>query len=275
MKKQWLQDPLPLQHVTLPSRIIIEMENSTSIGGNHLPPFPVGYLAAGNIDSSPSERWKHVIQSVHKEGGYIFLKLEIEKDHFYSASRETALHDIHRMVQSFADQAANAEQAGFDGVEIEGIKESVIHSFVSSETNNRSGSWGGSRKGRLHFPLAVGRHVREYTGPGFPLIFRLPSVTEAVPLEELAMMAGQLEASGVDLFHIGRGPDNSHSTESSFQNIVQTAAAVKKSVSVPVIAATGCVSADTSYRMQEEHGFDGISIHAGNDSWKRLFLSET
>ncbi|SFM37107.1 oxidoreductase [Salibacterium qingdaonense] len=273
MDKQWWLDSLSLRHVTLQSRIIMEVDHESSIHDDLS--FPVSCLAAGNMGSLPLKEWKDAIQAVHQEQGTIFLQLEIEGDDFHTASRKTALHEIHHMVQIFADKAANAEKAGFDGVEIPGTKGSVIHSFVSRDTNKRSGSWGGSRKDRLHFPLAVARHIREYTGPAFPIIFRLPSVTDAVTAEELAMMAGQLEASGVNLFHIGSGTDSSPSADTALQDIVRTASAVKKRVSIPVIISTGTTEAETFIQRQEEIPFDGISIHAENNSWNRLFLSET
>ncbi|MFD2707164.1 oxidoreductase [Salibacterium lacus] len=272
MEKQWWLKPLPLQHITLQTRIIMEVNHESFT--NRDVPYPASFLAAGNIDSSSLERWKDAIHTVHKEEKSIFLQLEAEGDEFHTASRNTALHDIHHMIQIYADKAAKAEQAGFDGVEIPGTKGSVIHSFVSRKSNERTGNWGGSLNDRLHFPLAVARHVREYTRSDFPLFFRLPSVTDTDAAEELAMMARQLEASGVDLFHIGSETDN-RSTKTSLQNILHTASSVKNTVSVPVIISTGTTEAVTSTQLKEKNPFDGISVHEGNESWKRLFLSET
>jgi len=60
----------------------------------------------------------------------------------------------------FAGAAANAEAAGFDGVELHYAHAYTMASFLSAQ-NDRSDGYGGSREHRVRLPLEVFRAVRE------------------------------------------------------------------------------------------------------------------
>ncbi len=63
----------------------------------------------------------------------------------------------------FADAAARALEAGFDGVELHYAHAYTMASFLS-RTNDRDDGYGGSREGRLRLPLEVYRAVRARAG---------------------------------------------------------------------------------------------------------------
>ncbi len=64
----------------------------------------------------------------------------------------------------FADAAARAFEAGFDGVELHYAHAYTMASFLSA-TNDRSDGYGGSREGRVRLPLEVYQTVRSRVGP--------------------------------------------------------------------------------------------------------------
>ncbi len=77
--------------------------------------------------------------------------------------------EIVGLVRGFARAAANAVEAGCDGVEIHGANGYLVHQFISDRANVRDDDWGGSIAGRIRFPLEVARAVaaevgRERTG---------------------------------------------------------------------------------------------------------------
>ena len=68
----------------------------------------------------------------------------------------------------FADAAARAREAGFDGVELHYAHAYTMASFLS-RTNTRDDGYGGSIEGRLRLPLEVFAAARERVGADFAL----------------------------------------------------------------------------------------------------------
>jgi len=66
---------------------------------------------------------------------------------------ETA--EVRQLVQVFADAAANAISAGFDGVEIHAANGYLFEQFLNPNVNRRTDAYGGSRENRLRFTLEV------------------------------------------------------------------------------------------------------------------------
>lgn len=66
---------------------------------------------------------------------------------------ETA--EVQQLVQVFADAAANAISAGFDGVEIHAANGYLFEQFLNPNVNQRTDAYGGSRENRLRFTLEV------------------------------------------------------------------------------------------------------------------------
>ena len=58
------------------------------------------------------------------------------------------------IVEQFKRGAENAQEAGFDGVEIHGANGYLLDQFTRDGTNKRSDNYGGSVKNRARFPLA-------------------------------------------------------------------------------------------------------------------------
>lgn len=63
----------------------------------------------------------------------------------------------------FADAAARAIRAGFDGIELHYAHAYTMSSFLSA-LNTREDGWGGAREARVRLPLAVYQAVRERVG---------------------------------------------------------------------------------------------------------------
>ena len=73
----------------------------------------------------------------------------------------------------FADAAARAREAGFDGVELHYAHAYTMASFLS-RTNDRDDGYGGTPQGRLRLPLEVFEAVRERVGADFVVGLSLP-----------------------------------------------------------------------------------------------------
>jgi len=90
--------------------------------------------------------------------------------------RELDEAGIEKQIADFANCAALAKSAGYDGVEIIGSAGYLISTFLVEKTNRRTDRWGGSFENRMRFPLEVLKRVRAAVGRDFILIFRIAAM---------------------------------------------------------------------------------------------------
>ncbi len=104
--------------------------------------------------------------------------------------------------------AVNAQQAGYDGVEVMGSEGYFINQFLVTHTNKRADRWGGSYENRMRLPVEIVRRLREAVGPDFIVIYRL-SMIDLVPAgstwEEVVQLAKAIEAAGATIINTGIG----------------------------------------------------------------------
>ena len=133
--------------------------------------------------------WKEVVESVHKEGGIIFLQLwalgrtanpqlmekegngdvvsssAMPENSDKAVPRELTEEEIWQFVEDYATAAKNAvEDAGFDGVEIHGANGYLVDQFTQDVVNQRTDRWGGSIENRARFGLEVAKAVTKAVG---------------------------------------------------------------------------------------------------------------
>ena len=137
----------------------------------------------GIYTAQQTEGWKQVVDAVHQQGTPIYLqlwhtgrashssfqpnnslpiapsaiKIEGAEAHTpsgkkpYEIPRALETEEIPKVVEEYRQAAANAKQAGFDGVEIHGANGYLIDEFLQSKTNQRSDRYGGSIANRYRF----------------------------------------------------------------------------------------------------------------------------
>ncbi len=93
----------------------------------------------------------------------------------FAESRALTGDEIQAMITRFADTAAAAGMAGFDGVQIHGAHGYLVAQFMSPLTNLRDDEWGGSLENRARFLLEIIRAVKARTGKGFGVCVKLNS----------------------------------------------------------------------------------------------------
>ncbi len=176
--------------------------------------------------TTPEEAAQHrvVTDAVHAEGGKIAMQVLHFGRYAYHPDlvapsplqapispfppREMTAEDIERTIDDFARCAGLAQEAGYDGVEIMGSEGYLINEFIAERTNRRTDEWGGSYANRIRFPLEIVRRVRERVGTDFIIIFRLSMldlVEGGSTLDEVVLLAQELEAAGVTILNTGVG----------------------------------------------------------------------
>lgn len=127
--------------------------------------------------------WRKVTDAVHAGGGKIFAQLwhvgRLSHPFFhhaevlapsavafegtvprmreltYQVPRALTVAEIAQLVQDYAQAAANAIDAGFDGVEIHGANGYLIDQFLHHDSNQRDDEFGGSPEKMARFALDV------------------------------------------------------------------------------------------------------------------------
>ena len=154
------------------------------------------------------------------------------------------IEEIQAIVSAFGDAALRAKQAGFKLVEIHGAHGYLLTNFFSPTTNHRTDLYGGSLENRMRIYIQIVRDVRKKVGPDFPVTIRLSGTDyepDGFPIEDTIALAKTLENEGIDAFHISGGDHHTMIHQVSPMAIPRchntwAAEAVKKEVSVPVIA---------------------------------------
>lgn len=156
---------------------------------------------------------------------------------------ELTRQQIETLISKFADAAARAKQAGFDGIELHGAHGYLINQFMSPYTNKRVDEWGGTFERRMRFPLEIIRRCRERVGHDFAIGFRMSAdefVEGGITLEEGIKIARHLEDAGIDVLHVSAGIYESMSVVLETMSYkegwrVYLAEAIKKQVRIPII----------------------------------------
>jgi 2,4-dienoyl-CoA reductase-like NADH-dependent reductase (Old Yellow Enzyme family) len=175
--------------------------------------------------------WREVAAAVHAEGGAIFPQLwhvgaqrkpgappfpdapvvspsglNVAGEAVGEPASTPVLAEI---AASFARAAADAQAAGFDGVELHGAHGYLLDQFHWPISNRRTDGYGGDIAGRARFSAEVARAVREAVGADFPVAFRFSQwkignyeARIADTPDELAAFLTPLVNAGVSMFHV-------------------------------------------------------------------------
>ena len=193
--------------------------------------------------------------------------------HDENMPRELTIPEIKEFVNLFAGVAERARKAGFDGVEFNAGSDHLFATFVSRFWNKRQDEYGcGSMANRARFLVEVIKETKKRTGQDFPILITYNGVEvgggdEGMTYEEGQELARILEEAGADALqvrsvwfgnHVGsynnehlfypepQIPLKSFPKELDWSEkgrvggvSLPVAAAIKKAVSIPIIAVGG------------------------------------
>jgi 2,4-dienoyl-CoA reductase-like NADH-dependent reductase (Old Yellow Enzyme family) len=107
----------------------------------------------------------------------------------------------------FADAAARAREAGFDGVELHYAHAYTMASFLSA-LNTRDDGYGGPIENRVRLPLEVYRAVRERVGQGYVVGVRFLGdevIEGGNRVEDAAWLGVRFAEAGMDYLSLSKG----------------------------------------------------------------------
>lgn len=165
-----------------------------------------------------------VTDAVHAEGGRIALQILHAGRYAYQPAlvapsaikaainpfkpQEMSADQITQTIEDYAQCAALAKEAGYDGVEIMGSEGYLINEFIAARTNQREDEWGGSYANRMRFPVEIVKRVRARLGSDFIIMYRLSMldlVEGGSTLDEVIQLAQAIEAAGASIISTGIG----------------------------------------------------------------------
>jgi 2,4-dienoyl-CoA reductase-like NADH-dependent reductase (Old Yellow Enzyme family) len=191
--------------------------------------------------------------------------------------------DIDSVVEAYGKAGANAQQVGFDGIELHAAHGYMLDQFFWPGTNKRTDQYGGTLANRARLAADVVRAIRAATGPDFAISLRISQwkvhdfkARNWETPEELEEFTRIMVDAGVDVFHAS----TRRFWETEFGSDMNLAGWVKKvsgkpSISVGTVAMTSehidtlmgasskMANIDKLLEMMERGDFDMIAIGRG------------
>jgi 2,4-dienoyl-CoA reductase-like NADH-dependent reductase (Old Yellow Enzyme family) len=254
-----------------------------------------GYLNQPGI-TSPKHiaAWQDLIQSVHAFGAKIVCQImhagalsqgNRYKDHtigpsavppkgnqmeFYGGKgafptpKEMTTEDIQSVIQGFAQAAKNAQEAGFDGIEIHGANGYILDQFLTDYTNQRQDEYGGDPARRVRLLVETVQECRAAVGNDYPVGIRISQTkvndythSWAGAEEDAKIVFTALGNAGLDFIHV----TEHHADKPAFQEGGPTLAALAKKYSqLPVVVNGHIDTPEQAEAMLQAGNADVITI---------------
>jgi len=244
----------------------------------------------GVFNEAQVDAWKKVTEAVHKDDGHIFVQLwhvgrishtslqpnggapvapsaiiaktkTFIPSGFTEVSMPRALEtsEIAGVVADYANAAAAARRAGFDGIELHGANGYLIDQFMRDSTNKRTDQYGGSIENRTRFALEVVDAVLK-VWPATRLGIRIAPVSPANDIADsnpaalFGALAEQLSKRNLAYLHVVEGATGGPRDVAPFDYL-----ALKRAFSGAYIANNG-YTRDLAIAAIEENRADMIAF---------------
>ena len=202
-------------------------------------PMGKGYINTPGIHSPEQvQGWKRIVESVHSDGGRIFLQLwhvgrishtsllpnKVQpvapsairaNAHTHIATGAAQVSEpmsltaagIKETLEDYRLAAINAKKAGFDGVEIHAANGYLIDQFLRTGTNQRNDEYGGVASNRARFLAQVVEQVMKawdskHIGVRISPMVDFNDMMDADPLETFSAAVEMLNDYGLGYLHV-------------------------------------------------------------------------
>lgn len=125
-----------------------------------------------------------------------------------SEPKEMNLADMDWVTNQFVQAAKNADEAGFDMIELQAHHGFLLASFLSPLTNIRKDEFGGSVENRLEFPLRVFNEMRSAFPKEKPMSVRISATDWAengISEQDVLTIAAAFKNAGADIINVSTG----------------------------------------------------------------------
>ncbi|MBP2651211.1 MAG: NADH:flavin oxidoreductase [Firmicutes bacterium] len=147
------------------------------------------------------------------EGKIMWGPSAIEDIGYKTTPQEMTKEEINYLQTAFAEAAARAKQAGFDGVQMHGAHGYLLSKFLNSYYNRRTDEYGGNIENRARMVLETYQAIRDKVGPDFPILIKINCddfMTEGgLTLDECKYVSKKLDDLGLDAIEVSGGSRSS------------------------------------------------------------------
>ncbi|MFG1396320.1 alkene reductase [Roseixanthobacter pseudopolyaromaticivorans] len=223
------------------------ISHSSHLPGGALPVAPSAIAAAGNAFTSTFERVP------------------------FETPRALEADEIPALLESYAQAARNAIEAGFDGVEIHGANGYLLEQFLHARSNHRTDAYGGSIENRARLVVEVARAVADAVGAERTGIRLSPygianDSGEPEPMPLYTHLIGELAKVGLAYLHLIEPRASGAGQAEVDHKDVPSAAELFRSVWPRVLIAAGNFKPEGAQAMVAAGTADAIAFG-------RLFIS--
>ncbi|KPZ59405.1 NADPH dehydrogenase [Pseudoalteromonas sp. P1-13-1a] len=240
-------------------------------------PMPIGIqLAHAGRKASTEKPWDGggALNPTDENGWQTLAPSAVAYDDNSPVPKAMSQSDIDSLINDFVSAAKRADELGIDLIELHAAHGYLLHQFLSPLSNKRDDEYGGSLQNRMRIVLDVFNAVRAEFNSSKPVGIRI-SATDWVEggwdLEQSIALAKALDELGCDFIHVstaGLSPKQQIPVKPNFQ--VPFATAIKKAVSMPVIAVGLITEPQQAENIVSEQQADGVALARGilyNPHW--------
>ena len=158
-----------------------------------------------------------------------------------SGPKEMTLADMQLVKNQFVQATKNANEAGFDMIELQAHHGFLLASFLSPLTNIRTDEFGGSVQNRLKYPLEVFTAIREVFPKEKPISVRISATDWAengISEQDVLVISEAFKKAGADIINVSTGntvvdqkPQTGRMWQTPFSDVV------RNTVHIPTITA--------------------------------------
>ena len=126
----------------------------------------------------------------------------------FATPKEMTSDDINIVCKQFVKATINADQAGFDMIELQAHHGFLLASFLSPLTNTRTDEFGGSIENRLRYPLTVFNAMRAVFPKEKPISVRISATDWAengITDDDVITIAEAFKKAGADIIDVSTG----------------------------------------------------------------------
>jgi len=123
------------------------------------------------------------------------------------------LSDMDLIVSQFIQATKNANEAGFDLIELQAHHGFLLASFLSPLTNTRTDEFGGNIENRLKFPIRVFKEIRKVFPKEKPMSVRISAsdwLEKGISEEDVITIATAFKNAGSDIINVSTGNTVDH-----------------------------------------------------------------